>query len=163
MKRKTYIESVHSMQYTRHRFRPCGTGRKGGRIRVNDWFRSARLLSWMTQFGLSVAVPLVGCILLAVWLQGRFGLGGWGGGVGRGAGPSGRGGWPDLLHPADGPPGRRRSEARCPRLPGQLLQWPLISQPYPAAWPFLTAVRNPRGRRASPWANTGTFWARFFA
>ena len=65
------------MQYTRHRFRPCGTGRKGGRIRVNDWFRSARLLSWMTQFGLSVAVPLVGCILLAVWLQGRFGLGGW--------------------------------------------------------------------------------------
>ena len=51
---------------------------EGGRIRVNDWFRSARLLSWMTQFGLSVAVPLVGCILLAVWLQGRFGLGGWG-------------------------------------------------------------------------------------
>ena len=32
------------------------------------------LLVWLTQLGLSVAVPLAGFILLAVWLRSRFGL-----------------------------------------------------------------------------------------
>jgi hypothetical protein len=35
------------------------------------------LLTWLTQLGLSVALPLGGFILLAVWLRQRFGLGNW--------------------------------------------------------------------------------------
>jgi hypothetical protein len=35
------------------------------------------LLVWLTQFALSVVSPLVGCILLAVWLHNRFGWGVW--------------------------------------------------------------------------------------
>lgn len=35
------------------------------------------LLVWLTQLGLSVAVPLGGFVLLAVWLRGQFGWGNW--------------------------------------------------------------------------------------
>lgn len=35
------------------------------------------LLVWLTQLGLSVAAPLAGFVLLAVWLRARFGLGVW--------------------------------------------------------------------------------------
>ncbi len=35
------------------------------------------LLVWLTQLGLSVAVPLAGFILLAVWLRDSFGWGSW--------------------------------------------------------------------------------------
>ena len=35
------------------------------------------LLVWLTQLGLSVAVPLGGFIALAVWLHNRFGWGTW--------------------------------------------------------------------------------------
>lgn len=35
------------------------------------------LLVWLTQLGLSVAFPLAGFVLLAVWLRGRFGWGQW--------------------------------------------------------------------------------------
>ncbi len=35
------------------------------------------LLVWITQLGLSVALPPVGFVLLAKWLQGRFGWGQW--------------------------------------------------------------------------------------
>lgn len=35
------------------------------------------LLVWLTQLGFSVAFPLAGSILLAVWLRERFGLGAW--------------------------------------------------------------------------------------
>lgn len=35
------------------------------------------LLVWLTQLGASVAFPLAGCVLLAVWLRDRFGLGMW--------------------------------------------------------------------------------------
>lgn len=35
------------------------------------------LLVWLTQLGLSVAVPLAGCILLAVWLHQECNWGGW--------------------------------------------------------------------------------------
>ena len=35
------------------------------------------LLVYLTQLGLSVAVPLGGFILLALWLRDRFGWGGW--------------------------------------------------------------------------------------
>lgn len=36
-----------------------------------------RLLVWVTQLGLSVAVPLGGFIWLALWLRTRFDLGVW--------------------------------------------------------------------------------------
>lgn len=35
------------------------------------------LLTWLTQLGLSVAIPLAGFLLLAVWLRERFGWGVW--------------------------------------------------------------------------------------
>lgn len=35
------------------------------------------LLVWLTQLGLSVAFPLAGFILLAVWLRSSFGWGDW--------------------------------------------------------------------------------------
>lgn len=35
------------------------------------------LLVWLTQLGLSTAVPLAGFVLLALWLRGRFGWGDW--------------------------------------------------------------------------------------
>lgn len=35
------------------------------------------LIIWLTQLGLSVALPLAGFTLLALWLQDKFGLGNW--------------------------------------------------------------------------------------
>lgn len=35
------------------------------------------LLTWLTQLGLSVVIPLAGWILLALWLRNRFALGDW--------------------------------------------------------------------------------------
>ena len=35
------------------------------------------MLVWLTQLGISVAVPPALCILGAVWLRNRFGLGAW--------------------------------------------------------------------------------------
>lgn len=35
------------------------------------------VLVWLTQLGLSVAFPLAGFILVAVWLRDHFGLGMW--------------------------------------------------------------------------------------
>ena len=39
--------------------------------------KNLQLLTWLTQLGLSTAVPLAGFILLAVWLRNRFSLGIW--------------------------------------------------------------------------------------
>ena len=39
--------------------------------------KNLSLLIWLTQLGISVAVPLAGFVLLAVWLQNRFDLGAW--------------------------------------------------------------------------------------
>ena len=39
--------------------------------------KDMKLLIWITQLGLSVAAPLGGFILLAVWLRNRFQWGGW--------------------------------------------------------------------------------------
>lgn len=35
------------------------------------------LLMWVTQFGLSISFPTLFFLWLAVWLQHKFGLGGW--------------------------------------------------------------------------------------
>lgn len=35
------------------------------------------LLIWIPQFGISVVFPMIGFIMLAVWLQERWGWGGW--------------------------------------------------------------------------------------
>lgn len=39
--------------------------------------KNTTLIVWLTQLGLSVAVPPVCFILLAVWLRDRFGCGNW--------------------------------------------------------------------------------------
>ncbi|MBQ7328886.1 MAG: AtpZ/AtpI family protein [Oscillospiraceae bacterium] len=39
--------------------------------------KNLHLLVWLTQLGLSTAVPLAGFVLLAVWLKNRFDLGLW--------------------------------------------------------------------------------------
>ena len=39
--------------------------------------KDLHLIVWLTQLGLSTALPLAGFILLAVWLKGRFGWGDW--------------------------------------------------------------------------------------
>lgn len=39
--------------------------------------KDMKLLIWVTQLGLSVAVPLSGFILLAVWLRNHFQWGNW--------------------------------------------------------------------------------------
>ena len=39
--------------------------------------KNLQLLTWLTQLGLSTAVPLAGFVLLALWLKNRFGLGSW--------------------------------------------------------------------------------------
>jgi len=36
-----------------------------------------KLLVWLTQLGLSIALPLAGFILLSIWLRNRFALGSW--------------------------------------------------------------------------------------
>lgn len=46
-------------------------------IGVGETMKNVSLLVWLTQLGLSVAVPLGGFVLLAVWLRQRFGLGVW--------------------------------------------------------------------------------------
>lgn len=39
--------------------------------------KNLSLLVWLTQLGLSVAVPLAGCVFLGVWLHQRFSWGVW--------------------------------------------------------------------------------------
>lgn len=40
---------------------------------MKEW----RLLIWLPQFGISVVFPLIGFVMLAVWLRDRFGWGQW--------------------------------------------------------------------------------------
>lgn len=42
-----------------------------------DTVKEVTLFTWVTQLGLSVALPLVGFIFLAVWLRNQFGWGQW--------------------------------------------------------------------------------------
>lgn len=39
--------------------------------------KDLNLLIWLTQLGLSIALPPAGCILLALWLRDHCGWGGW--------------------------------------------------------------------------------------
>ena len=39
--------------------------------------KNLHLLTWLTQLGLSTAVPLAGFVVLAVWLRNRYDLGLW--------------------------------------------------------------------------------------
>lgn len=39
--------------------------------------KNLQLLIWLTELGLSAVAPLVGFVLLAVWLKNRFALGNW--------------------------------------------------------------------------------------
>ena len=42
-----------------------------------DLYKDLRLLVWLTQLGISVVMPLGGCVWLGVWLRQRFDLGIW--------------------------------------------------------------------------------------
>ena len=39
--------------------------------------KELKMLIWLTQLGLSIALPPAGFVWLAVWLRGRFSLGNW--------------------------------------------------------------------------------------
>lgn len=39
--------------------------------------KNLQLLTWLTQLGLSTAIPLAGFVLLAVWVKNRLDLGNW--------------------------------------------------------------------------------------
>ena len=39
--------------------------------------KDATALVWVTQLGLSVALPLAGFVLLSIWIRDYFSLGGW--------------------------------------------------------------------------------------
>ncbi len=39
--------------------------------------KDLKMLVWLTQLGLSAAIPMAGLILLALWLKQRFQLGAW--------------------------------------------------------------------------------------
>ncbi len=39
--------------------------------------KDLNLIVWLTQLGMSVVAPFVCAVLLALWLQNRFGLGRW--------------------------------------------------------------------------------------
>ena len=44
---------------------------------MSGYVKALRYVTWLTQLGLTVAVPLVGFILLGVWLRDSRGWGGW--------------------------------------------------------------------------------------
>lgn len=44
---------------------------------LEEKMKSLRMLVWLTQLGLSIAFPLAGFLLLALWLRQRFSLGSW--------------------------------------------------------------------------------------
>lgn len=44
---------------------------------MKDLYDITRHLVWLTQFGLSVCIPLVLFVTASVWLQKHFALGGW--------------------------------------------------------------------------------------
>ncbi|MEG1153123.1 MAG: AtpZ/AtpI family protein [Ruthenibacterium sp.] len=46
-------------------------------MRNKSWFKALRSLSWLTQFGMSLVVPPILCLLAASWLVRRFSLGTW--------------------------------------------------------------------------------------
>ena len=47
------------------------------KLKEESWMKNMQLLTWLTQLGLSTAVPLAGFVLLAGWLRERFDWGAW--------------------------------------------------------------------------------------
>lgn len=44
---------------------------------MKDLYEITRHLVWLTQFGLSICIPPILFVVLAIWLQKSFALGGW--------------------------------------------------------------------------------------
>ena len=44
---------------------------------IEGYMKYLSLILWVTQFGLSLLVPPCSLLLLAIWLQNKFGLGLW--------------------------------------------------------------------------------------
>lgn len=59
---------------------------------MKNGLKIAKALVWLTQLGLSVAIPPCLCIAGSVWLRDSFGLGGWIVAVGVALGVLGAGG-----------------------------------------------------------------------
>lgn len=53
------------------------TGKGGRRMKKDGWFAALQNLTWLTQLGLSLAVPPILCLMAADWLSKQFGLGEW--------------------------------------------------------------------------------------
>jgi len=47
------------------------------KIREGFGIKTHALIIWLTQLGLTVAAPLAGFVLIAVWLRERYNLGSW--------------------------------------------------------------------------------------
>ena len=61
------------------RIKAKAAAKKGGQavLKKDGWFASLQNLTWLTQLGLSLAVPPVLCLFLAGWLAERFLWGPW--------------------------------------------------------------------------------------
>lgn len=46
-------------------------------MKKSGWFAALQNLTWLTQLGLSLAVPPILCLVAADWLAKRFDLGAW--------------------------------------------------------------------------------------
>lgn len=57
--------------------RGAAAAKEACRVKKKGWFSVLQNLSWLTQLGLSLAVPPVLCLLGAGWLVRRFALGPW--------------------------------------------------------------------------------------
>lgn len=41
------------------------------------WSNVLKQISWLSQLGLSIIMPMLICVLICVWLTNRFDIGGW--------------------------------------------------------------------------------------
>lgn len=44
---------------------------------MKEWSQILKQLTWLSQMGLSLAAPLLLCLIFSSWLSSRFGIGGW--------------------------------------------------------------------------------------
>ena len=76
--REIFLDFLHGSHYNGNEsFVIKGRIASMGRTDVRGNVKVVSYLVWLTQLGLSVAVPLAGFVLLGVWLHNSRGWGGW--------------------------------------------------------------------------------------
>lgn len=76
--REIFLDFLHGSHYNvNESFVIKGRIASMGRTDVRGNVKVVSYLVWLTQLGLSVAVPLAGFVLLGVWLHNSRGWGGW--------------------------------------------------------------------------------------